>query len=157
MTQDQADRDPLEVLADRFLQEQRQGKCPSISDYANEHPELAEHIRELFPTITAMERLKFSRETSSSGGVFLGSMGLERLGDFRIIREIGRGGMGIVFEAEQQSLGRRVAIKVLPRQSLLRPKDLERFTREARIVASLHHTNIVEVFGVGEEDGFHYY
>ena len=89
MTQDHADRDPLEVLADRFLQEQRQGKCPSISAYADEHPELAEQIRELFPTITAMEQLKFSREASSGGGVFLGSMGLERLGDFRIIRERG--------------------------------------------------------------------
>ena len=87
----------------------------------------------------------------------MGPARLERLGDFRIIREIGRGGMGVVFEAEQESLGRRVAVKVLPRQVLLDEKHLKRFEREARIAANLHHTNIVEVFGVGEQDGFHYY
>ena len=65
--------------------------------------------------------------------------------------------MGVVFEAEQESLGRRVAVKVLPRQVLLDQKHLKRFEREARIAANLHHTNIVEVFGVGEQDGFHYY
>jgi len=82
---------------------------------------------------------------------------LERLGDFQVIREIGRGGMGIVYEAEQQSLARRVAVKVLPRQALVDPKHLQRFQREAQTAAALHHPNIVPVFGVGQHDGFHYY
>src|SRR5262249_1727081 len=82
---------------------------------------------------------------------------LERLGDYRILREIGRGGMGIVYEAEQESLGRHVALKVLPAHALLEPRQLERFQREARSAARLHHTNIVPVFGVGEQDGLHYY
>jgi tetratricopeptide (TPR) repeat protein len=65
--------------------------------------------------------------------------------------------MGIVYEAVQQSLGRHVALKVLPRHSLLDPKKLQRFHREAQAAARLHHTNIVPVFGVGEHDGLHYY
>jgi WD40 repeat protein len=81
----------------------------------------------------------------------------ERLGDYRIVRELGRGGMGVVYEAEQVSLGRRVALKVLPRHALLDPQSLERFQREARAVARLHHTNIVQVFGTGEQDGLHYF
>ncbi len=81
----------------------------------------------------------------------------ELLGDFRIVREIGRGGMGVVHEAEQVSLGRRVALKILPRHALLDPDALERFRRESRAVAGLHHTNIVQVFGAGEQDGVHYF
>ncbi len=81
----------------------------------------------------------------------------ERLGDYRILREIGRGGMAVVYEAEQVSLGRHVALKVLPQQLLPNPKQQQRFEREARAAARLHHTNIVPVFGVGEEDGLHYY
>ena len=81
----------------------------------------------------------------------------ERLGDYRILREIGRGGMGVVYEAEQGSLGRRVALKVLSATSLLDPKQVARFEREARAAGRLHHTNIVPVFGVGEHDGTPYY
>jgi serine/threonine protein kinase len=79
------------------------------------------------------------------------------LGDYRILREVGRGGMGIVYEAEQVSLGRRVALKVLPRQFLLGNNAADRFRREARAVARLHHTNIVQVYGTGEQDGLHYF
>ncbi len=82
---------------------------------------------------------------------------LERLGDYRILRELGRGGMGIVYEAEQVSLGRHVALKVLAAPTLLGPQHIERFHREAKAAARLHHTNIVPVFGVGEQDGLHYY
>src|SRR5262249_42151076 len=74
-----------------------------------------------------------------------------------ILREVGRGGMGIVYEAEQESLGRRVALKVLPSHSLLDPKHQRRFQREARAAARMHHTNIVPVYGVGEQDGMFYY
>jgi serine/threonine protein kinase len=80
-----------------------------------------------------------------------------RLGDFRILREVGRGGMGIVYEAEQISLRRRVALKVLPCVGVLHPRQLQRFTTEARAAACLHHTNIVPVYAVGSEHGVHYY
>ena len=88
-------------------------------------------------------------------GVFLKP--LERLGDYRLLRELGRGGMGIVYEAEQVSLGRHVALKVLASPSMLELKHIERFHREAKAAARLHHTNIVPVFGVGEQDGLHYF
>jgi eukaryotic-like serine/threonine-protein kinase len=157
MAEPNTDRDPLEVLAAEYMDRLRSGERLSIDDYVARHPELAGDIRELFPAIAVTERLKARQERSSGGQATLGAAQLERLGDFRIIREIGRGGMGIVFEAEQESLRRRVAVKVLPRQALLDEKHLKRFQREAQIAASLHHTNIVEVFGVGEQGGFHYY
>src|SRR5207302_4345693 len=75
----------------------------------------------------------------------------------RIIREIGHGGMGVVYEAEQVSLGRHVALKVLPKQALADSKQKSRFNREARAAAKLHHTNIVPVFGNGEHEGLPYY
>ncbi len=78
------------------------------------------------------------------------------LGDYRILREIGRGGMGVVYEAEQESLGRRVASRS-SRPALVDPKQVRRFEREAKAAARLHHTNIVPVFGVGRQDGHHYY
>jgi serine/threonine protein kinase/Flp pilus assembly protein TadD len=79
------------------------------------------------------------------------------LGDFRIIREAGRGGMGVVYEAEQLSLRRRVALKVLPFAAIMDPRHLQRFHNEAQAAARLHHTNIVPVFAVGSERGVHYY
>jgi serine/threonine protein kinase len=79
------------------------------------------------------------------------------LGDFRIVREVGRGGMGVVYEAEQISLGRRVALKVLPFASTLDSRQLQRFKNEAQAAAHLHHTNIVPVFATGCERGVHYY
>lgn len=153
----QADRDRLELLADEFIQRLREGQYPPISEYVRRYPDLADDIRDLFPTIASMEQLKLHKQSAQEGGATLGGTRLERLGDFHIVREIGRGGMGVVFEAEQESLGRRVAIKVLPRQALLAPEQLKRFEREARIAAGLHHTNIVSVFGVGQQEGFHYY
>src|SRR5207247_9411061 len=72
-------------------------------------------------------------------------------------RESGHGGMGVVYEAEQVSLGRHVALKVLPNQALADAKQKRRFEREAKAAAKLHHTNIVPVFGVGEHEGLPYY
>ncbi|MGD9634276.1 MAG: protein kinase [Pirellulales bacterium] len=82
---------------------------------------------------------------------------LATLGDFRIIRELGRGGMGVVYEAEQLSLGRRVALKVLPFAAMLGDMQLKRFHNEARAAATLEHPNIVAVYSVGVERGVHYY
>src|SRR5262245_47546880 len=79
------------------------------------------------------------------------------LGEYHILREIGRGGMGVVYEARQETLGRHVALKVMPAQLLANERLRSRFRREAQAAARLHHTNIVPVFGVGEQDGLYYY
>ena len=81
----------------------------------------------------------------------------QRLGDFEILRELGRGGMGIVYEARQLSLNRNVALKVLAGSLGITPTAVMRFRREAEAAAKLHHTNIVPVYGIGEEDGTHFY
>ncbi len=148
--------DPIELLATDFTERQRRGEQPSIADYADRHPHLAPRIRKLFPLISAVEEVKVSSQHSSDGRISIAGHRLTRLGDFRILREIGRGGMGIVYHAEQESLQRDVAIKILPPQSLLVRRSLERFQREARTAARLHHANIVPVFGTGEADGVHY-
>jgi serine/threonine protein kinase/Tfp pilus assembly protein PilF len=79
------------------------------------------------------------------------------LGDFRLLRELGRGGMGVVYEAEQLSLGRHIALKVLPFAAMLDKQQLNRFKNEARAAATLDHPNIVAIYSVGAERGVHYY
>ena len=148
-----SDRDPVEELAAEFAERYRNGDNVSIEDYARQHPALADDIRDLFPTIAAMERLGTKRVVDAA---MKDRSHPKQLGDFRIIEEIARGGMGIVYEAEQVSLNRRVAVKILPSHAFSRTKDVQRFYREAKTAAKLHHSNIVPVFGVGEEKGQHY-
>lgn len=159
MVDSDPDRNPVEVLAEEFAHRCRQGACPSVSDYAARYPQYADEIRELFPSIGMMEQLRrkenAERELRESRSR-LDPHRLERIGEYDILREIGRGGMGVVFEARQRSLGRRVALKVLA-AGVRTPKQLLRFRREATAAARLHHTNIVPVFGVGEQDDLHYY
>src|SRR5438128_2018384 len=154
-------RNPVEKLAEEFLERQRLGQSPSIAEYAERYPELAEDIRDLFPSLVMMEDLKPATVqytlTSDKSAPAPEAPKFERLGDFRILREVGRGGMGIVYEAEQESLGRRVALKVLPAQALLEPQKRQRFQREVKAAARMHHTNIVPVYGVAEHDNMLYY
>lgn len=152
-----ADEDDLfEAVAAEFTTRLRAGDRPTIDEYAARHPTLADLLRELLPTISAIETAKL-QQAAGAGHAAVRSPMPEQLGDFRILREIGSGGMGIVYEAMQLSLDRPVAVKVLPSQALLDPRRVQRFEQEARIAASLHHTNIVPVFGVGHDGGLHYY
>jgi serine/threonine protein kinase len=149
--EDGIEPDPIEQVAEEFLERYRKGERPSIEEFAQRYPDLQEELRELLPTIAAMERIKVAQAERTP------AKSLTRLGDFRIIGEIGRGGMGIVYEAIQESLDREVAVKVLPQSSLIDERRLKRFEREARTAAKLHHTNIVPVLGVGDHEGVHYY
>ena len=159
MTNETEHRNPIEVLCEEFLDRRRRGESLSVTEFANLHPKFSVKIRRLFPAMLALESCKSSQfsNSTSTHPVDLDIEGLEQLGDFRIVCEIGRGGMGVVYEAEQQSLQRRVAVKVFPRQALPDSKHLDRFHREAKTAARLHHTNIVPVFGVGQQDDLHYY
>jgi serine/threonine protein kinase/WD40 repeat protein len=153
-------RDPVEKLAEEFAERYRRGERPSLGEYTDRYPELADQIRELFPALVEMEQLG-SLESPPTGPHLPAVPGdgimSRQLGEYRIVRQVGRGGMGVVYEAVQESLGRHVALKVLPQHGLLSPTHLERFKRETKAAARLHHTNIVPVFGVGEDSGIHYY
>src|SRR6516162_3650 len=114
--------DPLGRLADEFLARYRRGERPALTEYTARHPELADQIRELFPALVMMEDV---RPGPQAAGAAPRPGPLRRLGEYRLVREIGRGGMGVVYEAEQESLGRRVALKVLPPGVAAHPKLVE--------------------------------
>ena len=153
-------RNPLELLAAEFSAARRNGQQPSIDEYVNRMPEQREEVRALLESIALFERVseqEFTRQATQRRRPRFDDTKLEQLGDYRIVREIGRGGMGIIYEAEQITLKRRVALKVLSVGTSESAKQLERFQREAEAVARLHHTNIVPVFGSGSQEGVHYF
>jgi serine/threonine protein kinase/Flp pilus assembly protein TadD len=140
-------------VADEFLERQKNGERPDIEEYAARYPEAAELLRKVLASLELIGRSQF-------GGPGLSATADEppaTLGDFRILREVGKGGMGVVYEAEQLSLRRRVALKVLPFAATMDARQLQRFHNEAQAAACLHHTNIVPVFSVGCERGVHFY
>lgn len=151
-----SNRQLIDILAEDFAAQLRRGKSPSIESYAEQYPEIAEQIRDLFPALQLMDQVapaELTPERSTGSSLSQKS----RVGDYQVIRKIGQGGMGVVYEAQQESLGRRVALKVLPSQISRDEKFIERFKREARAAAKLHHTNIVPVFEVGQEGETLYY
>jgi len=137
----------LGQLADEFTERLQRGEQPDVEEFARRHPDAAEVVRQVLPALQAMAPTATAAAPATP----------PRLGDYRIVREVGRGGMGIVYEAEQISLQRRVALKVLPLSPGMDPLRLARFQREAKTAALLHHTNIVPVFDVGQEQGVHFY
>src|SRR6516164_516452 len=159
MSSSSDERGPVGLLADEFLARCKRGERPTIQEYCDRHPELAGEIRDVFEALLMVEDLRPGTDEGSGSlgeAVKVEGKRLERVGDYRILCEIGRGGMGVVYEAEQQALGRRVALKVLPRASAGDGSAQARFQREAKAAARMHHTNIVPVFDVGQ-DGAHLY
>ena len=108
------------------------------------HPEIAAQLRARFDAMSLMDRALSAPEEAGPP---------ERLGDFRIVREIARGGMGVVYEAEQEDMGRRVALKVLFPSMFPTSRAVERFQQEARAAGRLKHTNIVAGLPVGYREG----
>ncbi len=150
-----ASSDQLEEVVAEYMELRRRGDRTTPDDYARLYPHLRDELMDLLPTVDAVEDLSrnlYDTTTLQSGDIYRHS----KLGDYRLVSEIARGGMGVIYEAEQESLGRRVAIKILLGPFVRRENDLKRFRREAAVAAGLHHTNIIPVFGVGEQDQAHY-
>jgi serine/threonine protein kinase len=151
--------DPRIIRAlEEYSAELKAGRKPDRRHFQDRYPDIADALGE------CLEGLEFVQEVApqlSQPAAPLACADEVRagapLGDYRIIREIARGGMGVVYEAEQLSLARRVALKVLPFAAALDARQLQRFKNEAQAAAQLHHTNIVPVYGVGCERGVHYY
>jgi serine/threonine protein kinase len=143
-----------EVLA-AYLRDVEAGRNPDRAELLARHPELAGELQSFFAGQEQIGRLAAPLRQAVEPSADVGISGT--LGDFRIVREVGRGGMGIVYEAEQISLRRRVALKVLPFAATMDPRHLQRFHNEAQAAACLHHTNIVPVYFVGSERGVHFY
>jgi serine/threonine protein kinase/WD40 repeat protein len=156
---DADEADPIQKAVESFMERRRRGEQPSIEEYVGQFPERGDEIRELFAALEMVEDV--GDETTSGDGSSRAAAQTaptpRSVGEYHILREIGRGGMGVVYEAVQASLGRHVALKVLALHPAMDARTLERFRREAQAAARLHHTNIVPVFGAGEEEGVHYY
>lgn len=153
---DEIDDESLWQIVNEFVERKHRGELPTIEEYCDSHPQLAAQIRDLFPTLELVENVQPTKPTGSAR-ILNHLSQLESFGDYLVVKEIGCGGMGIVYEAEQKSLGRRVALKVLPRSSRDSEVVEARFLREARAAAQMHHTNIVPVFEVGKAGDYFFY
>ena len=142
-------------VLDEYLADLEAGRPADPDRLLAEHPAIASQLR------TCLEVMHLAGRVADVHGAGLDGEDEPRpgpqLADYRIVRPIGRGGMGIVYEAEQLSLRRRVALKVLPLAAAIDPRTLRRFQIEAQAAAQLHHTHIVPVYAVGCERGVHYY
>ncbi|MCY2992747.1 MAG: tetratricopeptide repeat protein [Planctomycetota bacterium] len=153
-------KEHLTEILDRYLSALENGVPPPPEEILAQHPDLAGPLR------LYLDRLDALHDVAAG---FVGPASLvpagtaphqdegKRLGDYVLLREIGHGGMGVVYEARQVSLDRRVALKVLPFAAVLDSKQTARFKIEAQAAAQLHHPNIVSVFAIGVERGVHYY
>jgi serine/threonine protein kinase len=139
-----------------YLAELEAGARPDPKEFAARFPELGEELLDHLMNLEFIERAA-SGLRSTDASTSPPPLVSQTLGDFQIIREVGRGGMGVVYEAVQQSLGRRVALKILAHSGELDEKRLRRFKNEVLAAAQLHHANIAPVYAVGCEHGFHYF
>lgn len=164
--------DPRVVAAmQEYLAAIEAGGYPNRREFIARHPDVAEELSECLQAMAFIQSAAPGITAATAGGVTSDPLDAQRrggpdaaelgaaqpLGDFKLVREVGRGGMGVVYEAVQLSLGRRVAVKVLPLAGALDPRQLQRFRNEAQAAAQLHHGNIVPVYAVGYERSVHFY
>jgi serine/threonine protein kinase len=159
---DALDPDPIDLLVETYAQLCRSDEAPSIEAYAERYPSFASELRRLLPAVAFLERGKRPGSGSDLSARVAASqapptIAMERLGENRVVRELGRGGMGIVYEAIQEPLGRKVAVKMLIRHGLHDVTSRKRFLREIQVVAALDHPGIVPIYSGGEHEGVPYY
>ena len=157
-TDDTIESSSFPLVVEELTQCVRLGNQSACEALIAKHPKFAPELCELVSTLQALAAWSNSEPHTEPGSIKVDSQDrLGQLGDFRLIRQLGQGGMGIVYEAEQISLQRRVAVKVLPLAGVLQTSRLERFKNEAKAAASLQHPHIVNAFFVGQERGVHFY
>ncbi len=158
--------DALEKACSAFCDAWLKGEAPDLEAYCRNHPriekQLRDSIEEFIGTVESLDlevANKISRMSASCKETVpaIDTVQGEQLGDFILLRELGRGGMGVVYEARQISLNRIVALKVLPAHLTLRQEAVERFRREAFSSAKMKHPGIVEIHAIGEEEGNHFF
>lgn len=146
-------------LVDQITNQLQAGESIDLDIISHDYPHYIEQLRQVLPSLELFADLRVATkkpilvETARDESDAVS----KQLGDYEIIREVGRGGMGVVYEATHRSLGRRAALKVLPFAAMLDPRQIQRFKNEAQAVAQLDHPNIVDVFGVGCDRGVHFY
>ena len=151
------DNAQVELLIDEYLALIQKGAAPSVREFAELHSEYASELLEFLPVVAKLDGLSFNTSVGDvSAGLPTEYQLPEKIGEYEIVRELGRGGMGVVYEARHKTMERLAALKVIPWISS-QPAALDRFLREARSGGSLHHTNIVPVFEVGHADGYYFF
>ncbi len=146
MSSPSSTQDPDEKILAEFIAELERRGSAALGEYALRHPHLAERMRGLVGMQDVIEDARQDLDESVP----------ERLGDFRIVRQIARGGMGEIYEAVQEHLGRRVAVKVI-RRGRASEQARERFEREQKVLARLHQTHIIPIHMAGEEGRLQYF
>ena len=144
----------LAMLVDEYLEALRRGEAPPLEEYAAAHAECADELKDLLAGMVEMESLSVTTLRSAAN---VTAHYPDALGGYRLLERIGAGGMGTVFRAMQESLNREVAVKILSPAWNADARHCEAFENESRVIAGLHHTNIVEVFGAGQEGDYRYY
>jgi tetratricopeptide (TPR) repeat protein len=151
LSEEQQER--LSIALEAYLRALEAGEPPPVDALCAEHPDLAAPLQLYIQSLQQLHHAAIGFTPPEPRAIH----GEQCLGDFVLGREIGRGGMGVVYEARQLSLDRRVAVKVLPFASVLGPKQIARFKNEAQAAAQLNHPHIVPVYAVGEDHGLHFY
>jgi serine/threonine protein kinase/tetratricopeptide (TPR) repeat protein len=149
----------LTDILDRYLRSLESGLPPPREQLLAAHSDLARPLAIYLDNLAELHDVAaaFGRHERAPRDDQPRADDEKRLGDFVLVRELGRGGMGVVYEARQISLARRVALKVLPFAAVLESRQIARFKNEAQAAAQLQHPNIVPVYAVGVERGVHYY
>jgi serine/threonine protein kinase/Tfp pilus assembly protein PilF len=147
----------LAKILEEYLSQLEQGGAPSVEELVKQHPDIAEPLRDFLTSVDFLHDAAAGFRTPKETPAADSTTSAGQLGDYRLIREVGRGGMGVVYEAKQITLDRRVALKVLPFAAVLDQRQIARFKNEAQAAAHLQHPNIVPVYSVGCDRGVHYY
>lgn len=159
MDETNASDETLFNLVEEITNKLHAGDVIDLDAYADRYPAYIERLRAVLPSLELLADFGSSERSQllTSPVTIPDHSGLDILGDYQILREVGRGGMGVVYESTHRLLGRRVALKVLPLAAMVDPRQIQRFKNESQAVSHLDHPHIVDVFGVGCDRGVHYY